>query len=166
MLIVNITNENGDTITSPKLNKRLTYKDGFMFGLEANHIYKMVFDQAANPTNVSFEGTFWNIKPGQYIIMQLIMKKKLDVVDFNFKSIKNKIVSTQSITPITQASPSGSWYWENSTLTLSFILSNKNTLPFIDIPVSFTAYVCRFLNCQAPVSPALLLPITGRILSK
>ena len=122
----------------------------------------MVFDQADYPMNVSFDGAFWNFKPGQYIIMQLIMHKKPDVVSFNNMYTRNSIVSTESLNPLTPSSPSGSWYWDNSTLTLSFILGNTNTQPFLDIPISFTAYVCKFLNCQAPVSPALLLPIAAR----
>jgi len=120
---------------------------------------------ASNPTNVSFRGGFWNFKPGQYVIMQLVLHKKPDVVSFNAKLRVNSLVATQSLAPLTPSSPSGSWYWTNSTLTLSFILGNTGpnpVLPFLDIPVSFTAYVCRFLNCQAPVSPATLLPLTAR----
>ena len=133
-----------------------------MYALESNRRYTMIFDMAEYPTNVSFNGAFWNFKPGQYIIMQLVLHKKPDVVDFNNLYTANSIVSSESLNPLTPSSPSGSWYWENSTLTLSFILKNTNTLPFLDIPISFTAYVCRYLNCQMPVSPALLLPITAR----
>ena len=162
--LANITNTKNQMATSPRYGKRLTYKNdgGYMFGLEVNQRYTLTFDMAGNPTNVSFNGAFWNFKQGQYVIMQLVMKKKPDVVDFNYLYTANSIVSTESLGPITPSSPSGSWYWENSTLTLSFILGNTNTLPFLDIPISFTAYVCRYLNCQIPVSPALLLPITAR----
>ncbi len=158
VLLVNITKEPDNLmISSPWLKKRLTYQQGFMFGLEANQRYTMRLDQAPRPTNVSFDGTFWDFKSGQYIIMQLEMKKKPDVVNFG------SVSSIQSPTPILPSSTPGSWYWENSTSTLSFILGNfNNTLPFLDIPVSFTAYVCRYLNCKAPISPSNLLPITAR----
>ena len=160
----NMTASNQGMASSIKRAKRLTYKHngGFMYALEANQRYTMTFDEAAYPTNVSFNGAFWNLKPGQYVIMQLVMRKKPDVVTFNYLYTSNTILSAESLNPLTQASPSGTWYWENSTLTLSFILSNTNTRPFLDIPISFAAYVCRFLNCQLPVSPALLLPITAR----
>jgi hypothetical protein len=162
--LANITDTKNQKATSPRLGKRLTYKNngGYMFGLKANQRYTLTFENADNPTNVSFNGAFWNFKPGQYVIMQLVMNKKPDVVDFNSKYTINTIEAKESLTPITPTSPSGSWYWENSTLTLSFILGNTNTLPFLDIPISFTAYVCRYLNCQMPVSPGLLLPITAR----
>ncbi len=163
VLFANITKTiDKQMVTAPKRAKRLTHPNGFMYGLEANQRYTMEFDMAAFPTNVSFEGGFWNFKPGQYIIMQLVMHKKPDVVDFNNQYPVNSLVAAESLTPLTPSSPYGSWYWENSTLTLSFIVGNNKTLPFLDIQISFTAYVCRFLNCQPPISPALLLPITAR----
>jgi hypothetical protein len=161
--MANITNEQDQMVISYKLVLRLTYKNlgGFMFALEANHKYTMVFDQAANPTNVSFSGALWNFKPGQYVIMQLILKRKPDVVQFG-----GSTVSVESLAPLTSSMASGSWYWTNSTLTLSFILGNTGPTtfvqPFLDVPLKFEAYVCQYAFCQAPVSPALLLPITSR----
>lgn len=55
----------------------------------------------------------------------------------------------------------GDWHWDNDTHTLSYILINKDK-PLIDYDIEFAAYKCRFANCEPPVSPALLPPVTAR----
>ena len=165
VMISNITNSKNQTVISPKKGKRLTYKEngGFMLALDANQVYTMILDQALYPTNISYDGAYWQLKPGQYIIMQHVMHKKPDRVTYNNRYQANTLVSTEVVMPLTSSSLSGSWHWENSTKTLSYIISNNNNvLPFLDVPISFSAYVCRWVNCIYPISPALKPPVTSR----
>ena len=114
VILTNITNANHQMATSPKLKKRLTHLLGWMFALEANQAYAITFDEALYPTNVSYSGCFYSIKSGEYLIMQHIMHKKPDVVDFG----NENITTVESLDRLTSASPMGSWYWDNSSNTL------------------------------------------------
>jgi hypothetical protein len=120
----------------------------------------MVFNEASNPTNISYTGTYYALKPGDYIIMQHIMRKQPDRVEYGNDQYAK---SEQSLTPLTSASASGSWYWSNATSTLSYIISNqRNIQPDLDVSISFRAYVCRYTFCINPVSPDLKPPVKSR----
>ena len=157
VILTNVT-ETGNTVSIPMLKKRLTHPFGFMIALEARREYLAVFDAASNPTNVTFTGTFYGLYPGDYVIIKYQLSKKPDLVEFN----SAKVTSSQSLSPLTPSSPNGAWYWENSTLTLSYIISNPSTTPFLDVPVRFQAIKCRYVNCIYPVSPGLKPPLTSR----
>ena len=114
VLLTNITNSNNQMATTPKLPKRLTNLNGFMVAIEANQAYTVTFDEAPFPTNVSYTGTFYNIMPGEYVIMQHIMHKKPDVVTYGRSDISN----SESLDALLPTSPLGSWHWDNSSNTL------------------------------------------------
>lgn len=42
------------------------------------------------------------------------------------------------------------------------MIKNVDTAPFVDVPVKFQAYKCRYVNCEFPKSPALRAPIAER----
>jgi hypothetical protein len=121
----------------------------------------MVFNEASFPTNISYTGTYYALKPGDYIIMQHIMRKQPDRVEYGNDLYAT---STQSFTPLTSESPSGSWHWSNATNTLSYIISNQrnNIQPDLDVAISFKAYVCRYAFCVNPISPDLKPPVKSR----
>jgi len=124
----------------------------------------MIFDNAQYPTNISYDGSYWSLKPGEYIIMQHLMRKKPDQVTYSYDSqpSNQNLQGIESITPLTNSSPSGSWYWNNKTDTLSYIIANNYTQPILDVPISFAAYVCKYADCIYPISPALKPPVTSR----
>ena len=157
-VLANITNSVNQTVSVARMSKRLTHPYGFMAALDANDTYTMLFDQALYPINVSYSGTYYGLKPGQYIIMQHVMKKKPDRVDYGTYAI----ASSESFGALTPANPSGSWHWENATNTLSYIISNSATIPFLDVTVALNIYLCYYVNCITPVPPALRLPLTAR----
>ena len=117
VLLANVTNANHQMATSPMQKLRLTHPYGWMFALEANQVYTMVFDEALYPTNISYTGTYYSIKPGEYLIMQHIMHKKPDVVTYG----NENVTTMESLEKLTSDSPLGSWYWDNSTNTLRYI---------------------------------------------
>ncbi len=157
VLLVNFTDSKNRTVTSPFAGKRLTHPKGFMVALQANQDYMIAFDQAMYPTNISFTGALYGLNPGDYLIFRQLLAKGPDVVDFG----SNVVSSIESSRPIDVNSPSGSWYYENSTSTLSYIV--KNTLSRqLDIDLNLKIYKCRFYRCQPPLSPGYKLPITAR----
>ena len=156
-VIFNVTNKFDQKSTSYKIQKRLTHPSGFMFAVEANQEYKFTFDGAERPTNMSYIGTFYNIKPNDYIIVKHDLFRKPDLVTLFSKDISE---SKSPLSPV--YSNQGDWYWDNSTYTLNYILLNKNTLPFLDVPVTFSALKCRFAGCKPPTSPALRAPVKSR----
>lgn len=118
----------------------------------------MEFTGALSPINLTYVGTFFNLYPNQYIIIKHQLKSKPDRVLFG-----NSLSSVESITPINGNNNNGNWHWENSTSTLTYIISNKEgRTPFLDVPVQFNAFKCRFLNCEPPVNPSSRLPVTER----
>ena len=116
VILANVTDGNNQMVTAPFYGKRLTHTFGWMYALEANQAYTLVFDQALYPTNISYNGAYYNIKSGEYIIMQHIMHKKPDVVTYG----NENITTMESLEKLTSASPMGSWYWDNSTFTLRY----------------------------------------------
>ena len=116
--LTNISDANNQWVSVPFRGKRLTHIPGFMVALEANQTYTMVFDQALYPTNISYDGAFYNVLPGQYLIIQHIMHKKPDRVSYG-NALLNAV---ESLIPIRPSSSQGSWHWENSTNTLRYLL--------------------------------------------
>ena len=158
-VLLDVENSKGDTDIAPKLQKRLTHPKGYMTALEANQVYNLNFEQADFPTNISYTGIFYSLKPNQYVIIAHKLLKKPDQV-----TVLKDILATESTNPLSiNSNANTDWYWENITRTLSYIIHNKQgTLPFLDVPVAFDARKCRFANCQLPQQPALKLPATKR----
>jgi hypothetical protein len=159
-VFVDFENEKGDADASPKLRKRLTHKPfGYMAALEANQAYKVNFQQADYPTNISYTGAFYGLKPNQFLIISHKMLKKPDQV-----SVLLKKIATESLKPLSFANNENTdWYWENSTRTLSYIIHNKlGVTPFLDISVRFDARKCHYANCVEPTQPYLSVPSAKR----
>ncbi len=130
-----------------------------MVALEANQIYSFIYDEATRPTNISFTGTFYGLKPNDYLILQFPLSKMPDLVQFDSSNPLTQVYSVLS--PSTNKH--GDWFWNNDTFTLSVLMMNdKNTLPFIDYPVVFSAVKCRYARCQPPVDPGYKLPVKSR----
>jgi hypothetical protein len=157
-VFIDITNNKNVTDVSPLMKKRLTHPFGFMLALEANQEYEINFDGASYPTNISYTGTFYSLKPNQYLIIKHQMRQLPDQV-YVFRSL-----AVQSLNPLSiSQNGNGDWYWENSTRTLSYIVHNKGGVtPFLDVVVSFSAKKCRYANCQIPSQPYLAIPATSR----
>ena len=107
VLSVNVTNSNNAMVSVPLLKKRLTHPLGFMLAFEPNQVYTMELNEASSPTNMSFDGIYYNLAPGQYLIMQHILRKKPDRVTFG-----NQLTSSESVSKLSPNSSSGSWSWE------------------------------------------------------
>ena len=120
VILANVTDGNNHMATSPMYKKRLTHPFGWMFALEANQAYTVIYDEALYPTNISYTGGFYNFKPGEYLIMQHVMHKKPDMVSFG----NENITTIESLEKLTSSSPMGSWYWDNSTFTLRYEYDN------------------------------------------
>ncbi len=158
VLFTNVTNENNISVSIPLLKKRLTHPVGFMIALEAQQSYLFEYDQGLFPTNLSYSGAFYSLYPNDYVIIKHRLSRKPDRVLFG-----RALTTVESAGPLTSNSPSGSWYWHNDSLTLNYIVSNKQgRTPFLDVPVFFEAYKCRYFNCTPPISPGLKLPVTSR----
>ncbi len=71
-------------------------------------------------------------------------------------------MSTEYSSPLTTSNNNGDWYWDNTTYTLSYMVINKNTLPFLDVEVQFSAIKCRYVGCKAPENPGFRAPVTSR----
>ena len=154
---INITNRDGQMISTLKLGKRLTHLVGFMNAFEANQEYLIELDQASYPTNISYKSGFYSIEPGKWIIIQHKMWKKPDQVLFGTQK------QIESFVPLTTNMDTGRWHWNNSTQTLSYLINNnKNVTPLIDHEVLFDAHVCRYVGCQPPIQPGYRLPVTER----
>lgn len=153
----NLINKDGKNVTSPKLGKRLTHKPGMMVHIEAKNEYIGYFQDAERVTNMSYSSVYYNLKPGDYIIMKHPLKKRPD------KIIINGQLQTESASVLdVNVNNNGDWYWENSTSTVAYIIKNGNTLPFLDVGVSFSAIVCRYVGCKPPENPAERAPIAKR----
>ena len=159
VVMINVTNAHGDMSTIPRLVKRLTHPKGFMTALEARQEYLMILDQTFPPHNITFTGTYYQFYPGDYLIIKHQMAHKPDYVQFKLKTF-----ATESFDPLSyENNNSTDWFWDNSTYTLSYILSNKQGIePFLDIPISFAAINCRYSGCSPPTGYMPMLPVTSR----
>lgn len=151
------TNYKNDTDSSPKLKKRITHPLGFMVDLEVNQTYLLQFEQALYPTNLTYSGVYYSIKPYQYLIIQHQLNKKPDQVTVFYQ------LSTESLAPLSIQNNNGDWYWDNATRTLSYIIHNREAIqPIFDAQVNFKAIKCRWVNCKEPTQPALATPPSQR----
>ena len=122
-LFINITNEANYMDISPKLHKRLTHVWGFMAALEANQVYMIEFQYAEMPTNISYDAGMYGLKTGQWIVIKHRLNTQPDRVVFTSYAGTGVPSAEESNYPLNSSSPLGSWYWENSTFTLSYILN-------------------------------------------
>ena len=155
---IDIENMNKFVDISSFQSSQLTYPNGFMVALEANQDYAIDFEGASYPINISYTGTFYGLKPNEYLIIKHKMNKKPDqVVIFN-------TIAVQSLHPLNiSENGNGDWYWDNDTRTMSYIIHNKAGIqPFIDMAVYVNARKCLFPNCEIPAQPYLMLPATAR----
>ena len=155
--ILKVTDSANMTEEVEKLKKRLTHKFGYMMHLEAKNEYLMVFRNAERVTNMSYISTFYDLAPGDWLIIRHNLLKKPDELRIGGKLL-NEIESV--LDPINNAH--GDWHWDNSTYSVSYLVKNVNTKPFLDIPNSFSAIKCRYTGCKPPESPGYRAPIAGR----
>ena len=157
-VLTHVKNVRNSQVTVPYLKLRLTHPFGFTIVLEANQAYLFEYDQAAQPTNVSYIGTFYGLKSNEFIIVKHKLLLRPDRVRFG-----GGLANTESATALNGDSESGSWHWDNSSLTLSYIIANSQAKsPFLDVSINFQAYKCRYLNCVFPTKPVSRPPITSR----
>ncbi|CAF0978946.1 unnamed protein product, partial [Brachionus calyciflorus] len=153
----NVTNTQNATVSITYLDKRLTHQKGYMIALEANQEYTFEYTNALFPINLTYIGNIYNLYPNQYVIIKHKMLLKPDRVTFG------GMISTESFKTIDANSNKGDWNWNNETSTLTYIVSNKeNRQPYLDVPIVFNAYKCRYVNCEPPMSPAFKLPVLKR----
>ncbi len=157
--LINITNVNNQMATSPRLRKRLTHPFGYMTALEANQEYLLELDQAFAPTNISYTGTFYGIYPGDYLIIKHRLSEKPDRVYFS----NSFLIGNESSFPLNYSNVNGDWFFDNDTSILSYILSNKYPIrPFLDLPIQFSAFKCRYVGCVPPTQPPVNTSVSGR----
>lgn len=126
--------------------------------LEANQSYTLQYAQIDRPTNISFNGTFYGLKPNDYLIIKFLLSQIPDIVKFDLAT-----QLTQAYYPLTYLNDNGDWYWDNDTFELSFIVTNKlNIVPFVDYSILFSAVKCRYATCLSSVNPSFKLPVTSR----
>jgi hypothetical protein len=144
---LDITNEAGYTDASPKLRKRLTHQWGYMAALEANQAYLMIYQAADYPYNMSYSASLYGLKNNQYIIIRHRLFTKPDKFFLNLGTTE-----TESLTPLNALSAHASWYWENSTKTISYMLNYKGSSVLKDYQYNLNVYKCRYFNCTPPES--------------
>ena len=89
-----------------------SYGYGPLAVVEANRIYKI--DNNNYLKNIQYDAMFYDMKYGQYLIIQHSMYRKPDQITIQGNS------GGESSDPLTAESVSGSWYWDISTRTIRF----------------------------------------------
>jgi hypothetical protein len=135
---------------------------GVMFNLEANQTYSITHYLPSTTTadKIKYNGAYFGMKPKEYLIIQHpVSGRQPDQV-----YLLNGLLSNQSATPLSPLSNNnGDWYWDNNTHTLSFILLNKNTQPFIDHVLNVSVVFCLFAGCATPsTTPVNLTTVSLR----
>lgn len=118
------------------------------------------FEGANRVTNISYDGAYYDLLPGDWIIMKHDLKYKPDQVSISYGMDP---LNEESLTPLNPAVNNlGDWYWDNTTSTMSQLFINKDQTPFMDIAVHFVAQKCKFVGCKPPENPAFRALVTER----
>jgi hypothetical protein len=129
---------------------RLT-QAGFMFDLEVNQTYSVTHYTPSMMTAdlIKYNGAYFGMKPNEYLIIQHpVSGRQPD----QFYLLNGKLAN-QSATPLSPLSNNnGDWYWDSNTHTISFILLNKNTQPFLDQVLNVSFAFCQFAGCSTPTA--------------
>lgn len=148
---ININNRFGQTVIS-KLKEKDECSYDFMTILEAGQEYELQFEEEITlSTNISYSGIFYSVKRGQYFIIKHKMFQKPDWIDFGNQYLS----SSESSNVLSSNNKPGSWFWENTTQTIYFLISNVNSEHMIDIPFFLQAYKCSFGGCFKPASNSI-----------
>lgn len=115
--IISVTNSAGKTVTSNKLKKRLTHPFGFMMVLEANEVYNMSFVNNERPTNMSYQGGYYNLGPNEWLIIKHPLQTKPDQV----KVSAGSALATEFLS-INESNAHSDWSWDENTNTLSYMI--------------------------------------------
>jgi hypothetical protein len=156
-----VTNIRNNQMTSSFSCFRLI-QIGIEYTLEVNQTYSIThYDSSLTTANqIKYNGGFFGMKPNEYLIIQHpISGRQPDQV-----YLLNGKLANQSDTPLSPLSNNnGDWYWDNNTHTLSFILLNQNTQPFLDHVLNVSAKFCQFAGCVTPsATPVNLTTVSLR----
>ncbi|KAM6974364.1 PKHD1 like 1, tandem duplicate 1, partial [Tautogolabrus adspersus] len=161
-----LTNDYG-TSAVPYKFKRLTHKKGWMALVPSGKTYVMNFEDANQITNLSYTAKFYGFKQDQYVIIKHNLTQSPD----GFQIIDKR---NGSESPLSYSeSESGDWHWEESSKSLSYILSGKTSQrrrrssvdrSMKDFNVNLKVYRCFFPNCipGTPPPPVTLPPLPTR----
>ena len=142
--VVFMNSKNNSAVT-PSLSMRLTFNMGNMIILETGQTYTMYWTRNGlidKSSNSSYTGIIYGLLPNDFIIIRNFFKLKPDKV----------YMGNEVLQPLNSSNNNGDWYWDNSTGLLSYIVINKNTLPFLDVWVNFHTMNCYWLHCIEPVA--------------
>ncbi|XP_041664378.1 fibrocystin-L-like [Cheilinus undulatus] len=154
--------------TVPYAEKRLTHKKGWMALLPSRNTYLWNFKDSNQITNISYASTYYSFGQNDYVIMEHNLTQSPD--KFHIMDDRNGSESALSF----DKNQSGDWYWDESSKTVSYILSGKTSnrrrrssadRSMKDFDVNFKVYRCFYPNCipPTPAPPATLAPLpTGR----
>ncbi|XP_065804470.1 fibrocystin-L [Labrus bergylta] len=161
-----LTNDYG-TSAVPYKEKRLTHKKGWMALVPSGKTYLMNFENAFQITNLSYTATFYGFKQDQYVIIKHNLTQSPD--SFYIIDKRNGSESPLSYSE----NESGDWHFEESSKSLSYILSGKTSKrrrrssvdrSMKDFNVNLKVYRCFFPDCiqGTPPPPATLPPLPSR----
>jgi len=145
---------------SPWRKKRLTHPEGYMIVFQSKQTYTLEFQNAPSSVNISYNGVFYNLAAGDFVIV----RHKIEYMPDRVYTISRSTLARQSPTPLSGVSSNnGDWYYDNITTYFSYIVKNpSNNATPIDVAVPLNAYKCRYPNCEYPIQPGLELPATAR----
>lgn len=86
----------------------------------SNGEYHMYIPKSQGIRNISYAGSVRDLYPGEYIIMQNNVPEEPDEVHLNGVALRLE-------EPLTADSPHNSWYFDEATNTVSFMIKNTNT---------------------------------------
>ena len=92
--------------------------------------------------------SLYPIYPSEYLILRHPLRQKPDRVKFSHFS------SFESREPINENSDSGDWFWNNITMTVSYIVKNTRSSPRDYMNFNVNMYKCFFPDCIVPKLPS------------
>ncbi|XP_074659740.1 fibrocystin-L-like [Tubulanus polymorphus] len=113
------TNEYGKT-SSPYMSKRLTHEEGWMVTLPVNKTYYIEFKHATQFVNISYSGTFYGLKPTDWVKIRHRLKQIPDYLSVTSSGQMSNISLTYD------QNNNGDWFIEKFKGYATYLISGKS----------------------------------------
>ncbi|CAH1789358.1 unnamed protein product [Owenia fusiformis] len=164
----NFTNEFGSSAV-PYLKKRLTHPFGWMVSLVSGYQYDMVFDNADQITNLTYNGKFYGLTNDEYAIILHSMHQAPD----RFTVDPSGAFRNSSSTALTYSGNQLYDYrFDDNTNEFTYLITGKSqSKRSLDENTDYygneywvkpKVYRCYFADCIEPIEPDLLPPSNER----
>ncbi|XP_066271366.1 fibrocystin-L-like [Branchiostoma lanceolatum] len=137
--------------------KRVSFMNAWMALFQVGSQVDLFFENVDHVTNISYSGVFYDLAEEHYVMVSHNLTQSPDKFQ-----IEPGVDRDPSSTPLTyEDNENGDYYFDDSTTTLTYLISGKTSSPsrkkrnvptsYVNRPMHLKVYRCYFKDCIPPV---------------